>query len=143
MLIGMEYLEASAALAQAQRLHDATRQAGHWYTRYLLVYAAASFLVAALFGVLGNHWGMLVLMPLWLVVIVALSVWSARARASMVGFGRLHGAVIGSWAVLWAVTVVVGSERYQGRPAWWVPAGVALALPSLVGAWVAHRRTSR
>ena len=138
----MEHTEATEALAQAQRLNRETRSAGRWYVRYLLVYATASFAMASLFGVLGNRWGVWLLTPLWVVVIVVLSTWSARARTALVGFGRLHAAVIGAWAVLWGVTVIVGSSRYQGQPAWWVPCGVAMAVPCLVGAWVAHRRTT-
>lgn len=61
----------------------------------------------------------------------------------MAGFGRLHGAVIGTWAVLWVITVIIGSTRYQGQPGWWVVGGVAMAVPCLLGAVVAHHRTAR
>lgn len=137
----MENLEASHALEHAERLQGRARSASRWYTRYLIVYGIVSFLFASLFGVVGNRWGAALLTPLWAVFVTLLSVWSYQKKTAMAGFGRLHGAVIGAWAVLWGVTVIVGSARYQGQPAWWVAGGLAMAAPCFIGALVAHRRT--
>ena len=138
----MENLEATQALQQAAHLQGRARSASRWYTRYLVVYGVVSFVFASLFGVVGNRWGAAVLTPLWAVFVALLSAWSFRKKTAILGFGRLHGIVIGAWAVLWGITVLVGSNRYQGQLGWWVAGGAAMALPCFVGAVVAHRRTA-
>jgi hypothetical protein len=91
----------------------------------------------------GNRWGATLLTPLWAVFLTVLTVWSARKRTSLAGMARIHAAVIVSWAVLWGITVIVGSLYFQGRLGWWVAGGVAMAVPPLVGAWVTDRKTRR
>jgi uncharacterized membrane protein YjjP (DUF1212 family) len=139
----MENLEATDALARAERLTWEARRAGRWYGIYLVAFAAASALLGGLFGVVGNLWGTAVLTPLFVVFVGALTVWAQRKRTALQGVAALHGVVIGSWAVLWAVTVIAGSLYYQGRPAWWVAGGLAMAVPGVVGAVLVFRRTAR
>jgi hypothetical protein len=138
----MEHIEATQALEQAQRLGGRARQAGRWYAIYLVAFAIASVIFAGLFGVVGNRWGSILLTPLWGVFLAVLTVWSQRKKTSLVGMGRLHVTVIACWAVLWGVTVIVGSFAFQGQPLWWIAGGVAMAVPCLVGARTAFRRTS-
>lgn len=138
----MENLEATQALAQAERFRREARHSGRWYALYLALFAVASVLFAGLFGIVGNRWGATLLTPLWGVFLVFLTVWSQRKKTSVAGMSRLHLTVIGSWAVLWGITVIVGSVYFQGRPGWWLAGGVAMAAPCLIGAWVAFRRTA-
>lgn len=138
----MENLEAAQTLQHAERLQGQARRAGAWYSAYLTVFAVASVIFAALFGFLGNRVGAFVATPLWLVFIAVLTAWSQRKKTALAGMGRIQGFVIGTWALLWGVTVIVGSFYFQQRPAWWVGGGLAMAVPCVVGAVLTRRRTS-
>jgi hypothetical protein len=61
----------------------------------------------------------------------------------MAGLGRIHGFVIGAWAVLWSITVGVGTSLLLGQWPWWLAGGIAMAIPPLIGAWIVVRRTRR
>lgn len=138
----METFEAAQALEHADQLSSRARRAGRWYSLFLLVFGAASVLFASSFSFITSEWGVMTLTGLFLLATTALLVWAMRQRTALAGMGRLHAFVMVVWGLLWGVTVIVGSSVFPGRPLWWVSGGVAMALPCLVGAWIAYRRTS-
>ncbi|MQA02762.1 MAG: hypothetical protein GEV07_08600 [Streptosporangiales bacterium] len=137
----MESTQARKELARADRLGSTSRStAARWYARYLVIYGIASFGLASTFGFVDPRLATAVTMPIWLVIIIGLSVWSMRQRTAIRGFGSLHGAVIGTWAAAWAITIGLGTSVFAGSWPWFVGGGVAMAIPAFVGAYVTHRR---
>jgi hypothetical protein len=130
------------ALDQAARLSGRARRSTRWYGRYLLVFAAGSFAVSVLTGTLRGPSGVLVTTVLWMVFLVVTTVWIARKRTAIRGMTRLHLPVMVCWGLAWAGTVVIGEDHFADRIGWWLLGGVVVALPPLVGAALAFRRTA-
>ena len=95
------------------------------------------------FGLMGGRWAAIVITPIWVLLVVALSVWSMRQRSVVAGMGWIHAWVISGWTVAWAVTVFVGSSVYPDTLPWWVLGGLLTAIPPVIGAVVTARRTRR
>lgn len=139
----MSEIDAATALRQAAELSAATRRAGRWYTTYLAVFAVATFALCIGFGLIGGRWGAIVLTPIWVLLVGALSVWSARQPSAIAGMRRINFWVIGSWTLAWGVTVFVGSFVFPHALAWWVLGGALTMIPPVIGAVVVARRTRR
>ena len=92
----MSETDAATALRRAAELSAATRQAGRWYTTYLTIYAVATFAMCVSFGLMGGRWAAIVLTPVWVLLVAALSAWAMRQRSAVAGMGRIHAWVIGS-----------------------------------------------
>lgn len=139
----MEPTNARDELAKAEQLAStSSNTAARWYVRYLVIYGVASFVLAASFAVIpDSRLATLVTMPFWLVIVVGLSVWAARQRTAVRGFGWLHGTVIGVWAAVWAATIGLGTTVFVGVWQWFVACGVVLAGIAFTGAYVTHRRS--
>ncbi len=138
----MEPLTATNTLDTATRLNTAARRSTRWYAGYLGAFAAVSLAMALLFGVLGGRWGAVVLTPIWVLTVGALTVWALRHKTTVQHMTRLHLLVIGGWAAAWMVTVLVGSNAFPQQLWWWALGGVAMAVPPLVGAAVVLRRSA-
>jgi hypothetical protein len=138
----MEPLTATNSLDVATRLNAAARRSTLWYARYLGAFAAVSLAVALLFGVLGSRSGAIVITPVWVLAVSALTVWAMRHKTTVQDMTRLHLLVIGGWAAAWMVTVLVGSIVFPQQLWWWALGGVAMAVPPLIGAAVVLRRSA-
>jgi hypothetical protein len=130
--------DASAALAQAEALQDEVHRRSRWYVRYLRLYGVAAFLMTLPLG-FGKGW-VIASLALWGAVIAVLSVYAVRQPVSRHGFGRRHGLVIGTWAVLYVAVLMPGVIWFEGELAWWLPGAVLVSLPALVGAHLEGRR---
>ncbi|MQA82844.1 MAG: hypothetical protein GEV10_31065 [Streptosporangiales bacterium] len=110
--------------------------AARWYVGYLLASGAASLVAATALGLVDRPvlWTA-ISMPLWLAVLLGLSVWSSRRR----GGDRLPTAVFAGWAAAWAATVGLGTTVFPGVLAWWVAGGVVMAATTGAGAYATHR----
>lgn len=133
--------DAAESLARADALTSNARQSTRWYGRYLLAYAAGAFLLSLAFGLIPVKTAMIVVMPLWILFISAISVYAQRHKTALKGLGALQAWVIGSWAVLWGFTISFGVSYFQDWLPWWVLGGIVLALPGLIGALVVFRRS--
>lgn len=112
-------------------------RADRWYVRYLLASGAASLVAATVLGLVdGSVLAVAVSMPVWLAVLVGLSVWSGRRQRG----DRLPTAVFAGWAAGWALTVGLGTTVFPGVLAWWVAGGAVMAAAAAVGAYATHRR---
>lgn len=132
--------DATQSLAQADALTSKARQSARWYGRYLLVYSAGSFALSLAFGMLPVKIAIVAVMPAWMMFIAAITVYALQHRTAMRGLGTIQAWVIGSWTVLWGLTISLGVSRFQDWLPWWVLGGIALALPGLIGALVVFRR---
>ncbi len=137
----MSEIDAATALRRAAELSAATRRAGRWYATYLTIFALATFAMCIGFGLIGGRWGAIVLTPIWVLLVVALSIWAAHQRSAVTGMGRIHASVIGSWTVAWGVTVFVGGFVFPHTMAWWILGGVLTAIPPVIGVVAVARRT--
>lgn len=139
----MEDANAREELTKAQRLASmSSRTAARWYVRYLVLYGIASFGLAVVFAfVEDGRLATLVTMPVWAIIIIGLSVWSARQRTAARGFGAIHGIVIGVWAAAWAATIGLGSTVFAGVWQWFIGGGIVMAGAAFAGAYVTHRRS--
>ncbi len=131
----------AAQLDQVARLRDTARRSSRWYRTYLLVFAAASFVLAVGTGQFAGGAGGAVVTGLWAAFVAVSSVWVARRPTAIRGMQRLHLGVVLAWTAAWALTVVVGSTTFPGQLGWWVLGGLLTATPPVVGAVLAHRRT--
>ena len=132
----------AAQLDQAARLSGAARRSSRWYRGYLLVFAAATFVLALATGLWAGAAGVAVVTGLWGAFVAVSSVWLARRPTTIRGMTRLHLGVMLAWAAAWALTVVLGSTVFAGQLGWWVAGGLLTAAAPLVGAALAHRRTA-
>jgi hypothetical protein len=130
------------ALMQAARLSDQARRSTRWYGRYLLVFAAGSFVVSVLTGAVPGPYGVLVTTLLWAAFLLVTTLWIARKKTAIRGMTRLHLPVMVCWGLVWTANVLVGEHYFADRVGWWVLGGIAIALPPVVGAVVAFRRTA-
>lgn len=133
--------DAVLALSQADQLAAQGRHAGRWYAVYLVIYAVATFVICLGFGLIHGKTAALVLTPIWVALVIILSVWAARQRYVVAGMSRIHLLVIGSWSVAWLITVFVGTMALPTSFGWWVFGGVLTAIPPVIGAVVVARRT--
>ncbi len=135
----MEPSSAADALAQADRLSARAQQSGRWFARYLLVFAGASIALALGFAAVGPKWGAWVLTPVWVVFVVAISIYANRQRTQPRGTTRIHTLMIVGWATAWCATLF-GSFAFDQALWWWVLGGVAMAVPALVARRLVLRR---
>ncbi len=133
--------DAQGLLGTAERLAQRSRRAARWYALYLLLYGVGTFALALLIGIAPGPLGVSLGMGVWMVLLIGLTVYQRRQQALIRQFARLHLIVISTWAVLWVITVVVGTIFFVGDLSWWVPAGLVTALPALVGASYVFRQT--
>lgn len=129
-------------LDEVARLSGAARRSSRWYRTYLLVFAAASFVLAVTTGLLAGTPGVAVVTGVWAAFVASSSVWVVRRPTAIRGMKQLHLGVMLGWTAAWAVTVVVGSTVFPGQLGWWVLGGVLTATAPVAGAVLAHRRTA-
>ncbi|MFF4606986.1 hypothetical protein ACFY12_30170 [Streptomyces sp. NPDC001339] len=132
--------DAAAALARAQELSSKVRDSSRWYVWYQVIYGCASGLLVLAIGLLDHPYGVAIGITCWCLVIGGLSVYAARQRVSRRGFGRWHGGLIGTWALLYNAVLIPGCIWFPGVAAWWVPGALVVALPGLIGAYLEARR---
>lgn len=134
---------AAAALGRAEQLKGSVERRSRWLVRYQLAYGAASLLMVLILGLLDGPENVMASVTLWVLVIIALSVYSARQPVAHRGMALTHGLMIGTWAVLYAAVLVPGVTVFRGEPAWWIPGAVAVSLPGFACAFWTARRTAR
>ncbi|MFD8979447.1 hypothetical protein [Streptomyces sp. NPDC059564] len=133
---------AVGVLGRAAELEEAARARSGWYGRYLVVFAAGQLVlvpvallwhgpVAAVFFALANA-----------ALVAGLSVYAARQRVVRRGFGLRHGLVIGVWAVVLGVSVVLANAVFTDDVGFAVAAALGCALPPALGARAELRGTA-
>ncbi len=136
-----ETAKAAGALGRAAGLEKAARQHSGWYARYLWAFAAGQLVLVPM-AVLGRGAVSVVVLGAGNVLLVTgLSAYAARQRVVRRGFGAKHGVLVGSWAVVFALAVVLGFTVFGRSVPFAVGAALACALPLAVGAWTEMRGT--
>ncbi|MFD9480502.1 MULTISPECIES: hypothetical protein [Streptomyces] len=134
-----ESAKAVGALGRAAGLEQAARRRSGWYARYLWAFAAGQLVLVPM-AVLGRGPVSVVVLGVANVLLVTgLSVYAARQQVVRRGFGVKHGVLVGSWAVVFALVVVLGFTVFGRSVPFAVGAALACALPLAVGAWTETR----
>lgn len=134
--------EAAGALGRAAGLEKAARRRSGWYARYLWAFAAGQLVLVPV-AVLGHGLASaLVFGAANTLLVTGLSVYAARQRVVRRGFGVKHGVLVGTWAVVFALTVTLGSTAFGRGLPFAAVAALACALPLAVGAWSETRSTA-
>lgn len=140
MIPAMDSTDAHARLAEAERLSATSRAASGWYGRYLVVFGVASFFLAASFAVVHPFVIAAVITPVWLALVLGLTVTVVlRRRVAVRGYAGIHCSVMAAWTGAWMLTLNL--TLLQGRWPWPVLGGCAMAGAAFAGAFVAHRRS--
>ncbi|MCF3103201.1 hypothetical protein IPZ58_16670 [Streptomyces roseoverticillatus] len=136
------FADVEGALGRAADVEKAARARSGWYARYLWAFAAGQLILVPI-AVLWH--GFASAMAFGLVntfLVTGLSVYAARQRVVRRGFGVKHGVVVGSWAIVFVLTVTLGNAVFANSPAFAAVAALGCALPLATGAWLEMRRSS-
>lgn len=136
-----DHADAAQSLGRADALTSRANRSTRWYAFYLVVFGVMSFVIAVAFSYVHSAAGALTLSGLWVAFVLVLTWWQTRQQTVMLGTNRLHLWVMGLWACAWLLTLFGGLYAFPDHRAWWVGGGVLMALPPLVGAYLAIRRT--
>ncbi|MDT9595340.1 hypothetical protein RDV89_19790 [Nocardioides zeae] len=131
--------DARRSLEQATSLSTTSTSAARWLVPYYVALGLGSVVLALGVGLTGDPVVVVVTTTLWVVLVVATSVYAATRRATVRGMAALHGVTMGAWTAAWCTTVLVGSLADLGW-AWWAGGGLAMLAICLAAAASAHRR---
>ncbi|GGZ38076.1 hypothetical protein GCM10010387_35160 [Streptomyces inusitatus] len=137
-----DFTDAGEALDRAAETEAETRRRADWYTRYLMVFAAGQLVLVPMALLWKGLLAALVFAVLNLLLMAGLSVYAARQRAVLRGFGARHGSVIGGWAAAFALAIALGTSAYEGSVGFAAVAAVWCALPPATAAWGGRRRAA-
>ncbi|MBF6048523.1 hypothetical protein GO001_25505 [Streptomyces sp. NRRL B-1677] len=136
------FADAEVALRRAADVEKAARERSGWHARYLWAFAAGQLVLVPV-AVLWHGFASAVAFGLGNTFFVTgLSLYAARQRVVRRGFGVKHGLVVGTWAVVFVLSVTLGSSAFGSSPAFAVVAALMCALPLATGAWLEMRRSS-
>ncbi|WKD35171.1 hypothetical protein [Streptomyces xanthophaeus] len=134
-----ESAKAVGALGRAAGLEQAARRRSGWYARYLWVFAAGQLVLVPIAVLWQGPVSGAVFAVTNGLLVTGLSVYAARQRVVRRGFGVKHGVLVGSWAVVFALSITLGTAAFGHGVPFAVAAALACALPLAVGAWTETR----
>ncbi|WP_424886905.1 hypothetical protein [Streptomyces sp. XH2] len=133
---------AEVALGRAADAEKAARARSGWYARYLWVFAAGQLILVPIAVLWHGFASALVFGLANTFLVTGLSLYAARQRVVRRRFGVKHGVIVGSWAIVFVLTVTLGNAMFANSPAFAAAAASACALPLATGAWLEMRRSS-
>jgi hypothetical protein len=124
------------AASVAARLQAQTR----WLAAFLALLGVAFGTLTILLGLVGSTPARVaVITASFLLLIGGLVVWYFRQRVFPRDLPRRYVPFMMATCSLYGAALAVGLPRFAQRPEYWLPAGVVVALPLLVGAWRGRR----
>ncbi|MEV6397456.1 hypothetical protein AB0M39_22235 [Streptomyces sp. NPDC051907] len=133
---------AAGTLGRAAELEKAARAGSGWYARYLWVFAAGQLFLVPVAVLWHGLASAIVFGTANTLLVTGLSVYASRQRVVRRGFGVKHGMMVGSWAVVFALTILLGNAAFPDSPGFAALAALACALPLAIGALLETRRSS-
>ncbi|MGW7332922.1 hypothetical protein ACWGIU_30845 [Streptomyces sp. NPDC054840] len=134
-----ETAKAVGALGRAAGLEEAARRRSGWYARYLWVFAAGQLVLVPMAVLWHGPVSAVVFGLTNALLVTGLSVYAARQRVVRRGFGVKHGVAVGSWAMVFTLTITLGTSVFGHGVPFAAVAALASALPPAVGAWTETR----
>ncbi|MBT2384898.1 hypothetical protein [Streptomyces sp. ISL-11] len=136
------FTDAATTLRRAAELERSARTRSGWYARYLWAFAAAQLVLVPMALLWHGPTSATVYALANTLLVTGLTIYSTRQRAVRRGFGVTHGVLVGSWATVFALTVVLGTTVFRDSWAFAVVSAVGCALPLATGAWREGHRSS-
>ncbi|MFF4448076.1 hypothetical protein [Streptomyces sp. NPDC001502] len=131
--------KAVGALGRAAGLEQAARRRSGWYARYLWAFAGGQLVLVPIAVLWHGPVSAAVFAVTNALLVTGLSVYAARQRVVRRGFGVKHGVLVGSWAVVFALSITLGTAAFGHGVPFAAVAALACALPLAVGAWTETR----
>jgi len=131
---------ARAALDSAAAAEAGVRARARWMPVYMITFGVGFGAAALVLGLIESFaWRMSLFAGLWIVFVLAMVRWAAsRPASARVVTRRIAVSWVGT-GVLYGVALFVGTGRFQGELAFWVPAAVVIALPLVIGGLLERR----
>ncbi|MFD7838545.1 hypothetical protein [Streptomyces sp. NPDC059761] len=133
---------AVGALGQAAALEKAARRRSGWYARYLTVFGGSQLLLVPAALLWHGFAAASTLAVAQVLLVGGLSAYAARQPVVRRGFGVRHGVIVGTWGLVFAGTVALGSTLFADSVPFTAVGALACALPLAVGAGLEQRRSS-
>lgn len=125
---------ARAALDSAAATREAVHAKAGWMTSYMVSFGIGFGAAAVLLGMVEIFWlRMGLFLALWTVFVVAMIRWAATRPASLRTDMRRTAPWWAATGILYAIALFLGTARFQGEWAFWLPAAVLIALPLVLG----------
>ncbi|MDQ2623576.1 MAG: hypothetical protein M3Y20_00305 [Actinomycetota bacterium] len=125
---------ARAALDSAASAEASVRAHARWMPVYMIAFGLGFGGIAILLGMVDSFaWRMGLFAAIWLVFVVTMVRWASTRPASARRVGRRLVLPWVGTSVLYGVALFVGTGRFQGELAFWLPAAVVIALPLVIG----------
>ncbi|MFG2994719.1 hypothetical protein ACGFZK_36390 [Streptomyces sp. NPDC048257] len=134
-----EAAKAVGALGRAAGLEKAARRRSGWYARYLWAFAAGQLVLVPMAVLWHGPASAVVFGVTNALLVTGLSLYAARQRVVRRGFGVKHGVLVGSWAVVFALTITIGTAVFGHGVPFAAAGALVCALPPAVGAWTETR----
>ncbi|MFF2957501.1 hypothetical protein ACFVT1_00970 [Streptomyces sp. NPDC057963] len=130
-----EQVDAAAALNGIARIEATARARSRWYVGYLWLFAVWQLVLVPAVLLWHGPTGALVSALANALVVMGLSLFATRQPVVPRGYGGLHLKVIGAWAAVYVLALVLGFTIFVGSVAFAAAAALACALPASAAAW--------
>ncbi|MBM2616626.1 hypothetical protein JIG36_13760 [Actinoplanes sp. LDG1-06] len=124
---------AAVALAGIDQARAAVREHSGWAGRAMAAYGMASLVFFPAGGLVHGVWAA-VIGVCWGVFLLSVLRYALPNRVVGRGFRRLYLRATAAWTVLWVTGALIGHLVFADQVAFWVPAGVVVALPMFAAA---------
>ncbi|MEU8942589.1 hypothetical protein OHU17_05900 [Streptomyces goshikiensis] len=125
-----EQVDAAASLKGIGRIEGIARGRSGWYTGYLWLFAAWQLVLVPAVLLWHGRTGTLVSTLANTLVVMGLSLFATRQPVVPRGYGGRHLKVIGTWAVAYVLSLVLGYTVFTDSVAFAAVAALACALPA-------------
>lgn len=129
----MDENQAREALASADAAASRMRKAGRRpRTALILLLGVAMMVLTAVYGLLVQPKVPYAVPVLLLLPLLALGIYTATRSLLPRHHRALYAVTTAAGAGVYSLTVTIGSARFSGEPAWWLPGAVLCGVPFLV-----------
>lgn len=129
----MDENQAREALASADAAASRMRKAGRRpRTALILLLGVAMMVLTAVYGLLVQPKVPYAVPVLLLLPLLALGIYTATRPLLPRHHRALYAVTTAAGAGVYSLTVTIGSARFSGEPAWWLPGAVLCGVPFLV-----------
>lgn len=129
-----EQADAIASLKGIARIEGRTRGKSGWYATYLWAFAGWQLVLVPVVLLWHGPTGTLVGTVGNAAVVVGLSLFATRQPVVPRGHGRRHLRVVGTWAVAYVTSLLLGYSVFRDATAFAAVAALACALPAAAAA---------
>jgi hypothetical protein len=130
---------AAVALAAVDQSRATVGRHAGWAVRVLVAYGVATVVFFPALGMLHGRSGILAGV-VWTGFVLGMGGYALSRRVVGHGFRLLYLTAAGAWTTLWVAATTLGHLAFHDRLAYWIAAGLIVAIPMAIGAVLAARR---